>query len=443
MRRFALLLGVALSFLCSSAVAQYCDGFTDVPSSSPFCPDVTWLKTYGITEGCSAGMFCPNEDVTRLQMAAFMHRLGENPAFVNGGNAFGVTAVLGTSDNNSLTINVDGQRAMMVQPVVDPFWGFNPNVVNGANINVVSPSVAGATIAGGGGCNDGTGGSCSLTGDGNQVTESFGTVGGGLANSAGNFGTVAGGEGNSAGSWGAVPGGYFSSASAEYSFAAGGVENNASGYASFAAGDGAQATDDNSFVWSGWSSGDGAPSNGPAQFYIGADHGFSVDYHTQQTDLKGTRFFYVGDLNAGDTIVVWNGAVLTDGGTWTNASDRALKEDFTAVDAQAVLAKVAQLPIDEWRYKTEAGQRHLGPVAQDFYAAFGLGADDRHITTVDEGGVALAAIKGLNAKVDEQQREIAKLTERVKRAETLAADVVALKAALAELQRGKETVAVK
>ena len=159
--------------------------------------------------------------------------------------------------------------------------------------------------------------------------------------------------------------------------------------------------------------------------------------------MKGTRFFYVGDLNAGDTIVVWNGAVLTDGGTWTNASDRALKADFTAVDAQAVLAKVAQLPIDEWSYKTEGGQRHLGPVAQDFYAAFGLGADDRHITTVDEGGVALAAIKGLNAKVEEQQREIAKLTERVKRAETLAADVVALKAALAELQRGKETVAVK
>ena len=94
--------------------------------------------------------------------------------------------------------------------------------------------------------------------------------------------------------------------------------------------------------------------------------------------------------------------MLTDGGAWTNASDRALKTDFTAVDAQAVLAKVAQLPIDEWRYKAEDGQRHLGPVAQDFYAAFGLGADDKHITTVDEGGVALAAIKGLNAKVDEQ-----------------------------------------
>ena len=49
------------------------------------------LRTYGITKGCDASQFCPNENVTRLQMAAFMHRLGENPAFVNGGNAFGAT----------------------------------------------------------------------------------------------------------------------------------------------------------------------------------------------------------------------------------------------------------------------------------------------------------------------------------------------------------------
>ena len=60
MRRFALLLGVALSFITTSAVAQNCDGFTDVLASSPFCPDVTWLTTYGITKGCAASQFCPN-----------------------------------------------------------------------------------------------------------------------------------------------------------------------------------------------------------------------------------------------------------------------------------------------------------------------------------------------------------------------------------------------
>ena len=112
MRRFALLLGVALWFITTSAVAQNCDGFTDVLASSPFCPDVTWLATYGVTKGCGATQFCPNENVTRLQMAAFMHRLGENPAFVNGGNAFGTTAVLGPTDNQTLILQSNGSTVL-------------------------------------------------------------------------------------------------------------------------------------------------------------------------------------------------------------------------------------------------------------------------------------------------------------------------------------------
>jgi hypothetical protein len=70
------------------------------------------------------------------------------------------------------------------------------------------------------------------------------------------------------------------------------------------------------------------------------------------------------------------------------------------------LAKVAAMPVTEWQFKTEPGERHLGPMAQDFHAAFGLGTDDKHIGVVDEGGVALAAIKGLNEKVNEKESEI-------------------------------------
>jgi hypothetical protein len=125
MHRFALLLGVALSLAATSAVAQNCDGFVDVLASSPFCPDVTWLKTYGVTKGCAPSQFCPNENVTRLQMAAFMHRLGNNPAFVNGGNAFGFAAVLGTTDNSQLSFIVNNQLAMRAQPAVDSTYGFN------------------------------------------------------------------------------------------------------------------------------------------------------------------------------------------------------------------------------------------------------------------------------------------------------------------------------
>jgi hypothetical protein len=96
-----------------------------------------------------------------------------------------------------------------------------------------------------------------------------------------------------------------------------------------------------------------------------------------------------------------------DGTTWVNGSDRNAKEDFSSVDAQEVLAKVAALPLTEWQYKATPGQAHLGPMAQDFHAAFGLnGNDDKHIATVDESGVALAAIQGLNEKLESQNQKL-------------------------------------
>ena len=56
-----------------------CAGFTDVEDTSPFCGNVTWLKNRSITLGCtSATLYCPNDFVSRLQMAAFMNRLGDS-----------------------------------------------------------------------------------------------------------------------------------------------------------------------------------------------------------------------------------------------------------------------------------------------------------------------------------------------------------------------------
>ena len=85
------------------------------------------------------------------------------------------------------------------------------------------------------------------------------------------------------------------------------------------------------------------------------------------------------------------------------------------VNPQTVLAKVAALPVTEWNYKTDRqGVQHLGPMAQDFHAAFQLdGADDKHISVVDEGGVALAAIQGLNQKLQEKDAKIGELEKRL------------------------------
>jgi hypothetical protein len=79
-------------------------------------------------------------------------------------------------------------------------------------------------------------------------------------------------------------------------------------------------------------------------------------------------------------------------------SDRNVKEALESVDPRAILAAVATLPIERWSYKGEP-VRHLGPMAQDFAAAFRLGADDRHIFPLDAAGVALAAIQGLHGLV--------------------------------------------
>jgi hypothetical protein len=105
-------------------------------------------------------------------------------------------------------------------------------------------------------------------------------------------------------------------------------------------------------------------------------------------------------------------------------SDRNLKTNFAAVDTTEVLAKVAALPLQTWNYKNDAADvRHLGPVAQDFRAAFNLGADDKHIATVDADGVALAAIQGLNAKMEAENAELraenAELKTRLERLERI------------------------
>jgi hypothetical protein len=89
-------------------------------------------------------------------------------------------------------------------------------------------------------------------------------------------------------------------------------------------------------------------------------------------------------------------------------SDRNSKEHFTPIDPLAALTKVISLPVTEWNYRNDDQEnKHIGPMAQDFHSAFGLnGADDTHISAVDEGGVALAAIQGLNRKVDELKTEL-------------------------------------
>jgi hypothetical protein len=98
-------------------------------------------------------------------------------------------------------------------------------------------------------------------------------------------------------------------------------------------------------------------------------------------------------------------SALTFGSPPPPTSDRNAKEIFESIDPREILAAVARLPIERWSYKGET-VRHLGPMAQDFAAAFGLGADDRHIFPLDAAGVALAAIQGLHRLVQTQEARL-------------------------------------
>jgi len=110
--------------------------------------------------------------------------------------------------------------------------------------------------------------------------------------------------------------------------------------------------------------------------------------------------------------LVANGTGVTVYGTFNNFSDRNAKQDFAPVSPALILAKVAQLPLSEWSYKEDVGTRHVGPMAQDFHSLFHIGTDDRHIAPIDEGGVALAAIQGLNQKVEAKDVEIRQLKQQ-------------------------------
>lgn len=96
-------------------------------------------------------------------------------------------------------------------------------------------------------------------------------------------------------------------------------------------------------------------------------------------------------------------------------SDRNAKANFSSVNPRLILDKLTSIPIQTWSYKTDSDSvRHIGPVAQDFRAAFQLGADDLHISTVDADGVALAAIQGLYQLTVEKDKKIEQLTDETK-----------------------------
>jgi hypothetical protein len=178
-----------------------------------------------------------------------------------------------------------------------------------------------------------------------------------------------------------VAGGRSDTANGHFSIALGGRGNYTEGDYSLAAGRRARAMHDGAFVL--------ADS-------IDADFGSTAVNEFSVRATGGIRFVSATDGSGNPTAGV---QVSPGGGSWSSLSDRNLKENFRVVNGNELLAKIASLPITTWNYKSQDDSvRHIGPMAQDFYAAFEVGDDDRRITSIDPDGVALAAIQALYEK---------------------------------------------
>jgi uncharacterized small protein (DUF1192 family) len=131
------------------------------------------------------------------------------------------------------------------------------------------------------------------------------------------------------------------------------------------------------------------------------------------TGLAGTRCCGAGGQFCYETADCCSGYVC-DGIACAAIGDRALKANFGSVDPADMLERVRDLPISTWNYASDdPAIRHIGPMAQDFAALFGVGADDRHIHPIDGQGVALAAVQGLAEEIAALRAENARLAARL------------------------------
>lgn len=214
------------------------------------------------------------------------------------------------------------------------------------------------------------------------------SIGGGEENAtlgSGFDNVIAGGYFNTAGDgtdntgYGTVGGGGYNTASGDYSTVPGGFDNFAYGHFSYAAGRSAEANHTGAFVWSDSTTQAILKSLKANEFVARASGGF---------------YFY---SNAATTV----GVRLPPGAsTWSVLSDRNVKENILPVSRQNVLEKIVAMPVQTFTYKDgDPDVSYMGVMAQDFYDAFQLGADDRHVTEYDMAGAALAAIQGLNEKL--------------------------------------------
>ena len=146
-----------------------------------------------------------------------------------------------------------------------------------------------------------------------------------------------------------------------------------------------------------------------------SDSGITPTTQNQTIFRSSGGYTIYTDAGASAGVTIGSG-----GGAWSSLSDRNMKANFQSVNPREVLRGVLSLPISTWNYKSQnAPIRHIGPMAQDFFAAFKVGDDDKHITTIDPDGVALAAIQGLHEELKDRDAKIEQLQQQLQKQQTM------------------------
>ena len=322
-------------------------------------------------------------------MASDSNSASGDYSFIGGGThnrASGDSSVVGGGSRNTASgtsSSVCGGKSNLASDIYATISGGRDNQV-----------IADGGFIGGGYSNNVSNGSTASCptisgGNGNFATAIGASVGGGLGNNAcDSYATVSGGYYNGSGFGAAVSGGGSNIASGDYASVPGGLQNRADGNYSFAGGYRAQTNGTGVFAW--------ADATGDT-FGIGLINSFNA------RASNGFRFWTTSDItqNIGARLLANSSALTT-------LSDSTQKTDIRRADTKAVLEKVAQLTISEWRYKAQPDPtiRHMGPMAQDFWKAFRLGEDSLSISTIDPGGIALAAIQELYKEVIELRARV-------------------------------------
>jgi hypothetical protein len=260
-----------------------------------------------------------------------------------------------------------------------------------------------------------SGGGGSSLADSNSASGDYSAIGGGRSNITSYFyATVGGGYNNVAsGDAATVGGGFNNVASGGDATIPGGYDNTAGGDYSFATGKRGRANHTGSFVWGSSAS--------------GTDSTVSFNDYTFTARCQGGARFYTGVTGTNMGV-----SLSAGGGGWNNLCDVRQKNLHGSVNTSDILHKISQLPLHRWSYKTQDESiQHVGPTAQDFYAAFQLGESDTTINTLDPDGIALAAIQELVKENHKLQ------TSNLKLGQEMAELRVAVQSLLADKQQSQ------